>query len=79
MVIDRYVIVEDCGTIINPMIVEGQAHGAAAQGIGGVLYEGHDYDEQGQLRTASLLDYLVPTATEIPSDRARAILRSRVP
>ncbi len=64
--IDRYVIVEDCGTIINPTIVEGQVHGAAAQGIGGVLYEGHDYDESGQLRTASLLDYLVPTATEIP-------------
>jgi aerobic carbon-monoxide dehydrogenase large subunit len=65
--IERYVIVEDCGTIINPMIVEGQAHGAAAQGIGGALYEGHDYDEQGQLRTSSLLDYLVPTATEIPT------------
>ena len=64
--IDRYVIVEDCGTIINPMIVEGQVHGAAAQGIGGALYEAHDYDEEGQLRTASLLDYLVPTATEIP-------------
>jgi aerobic carbon-monoxide dehydrogenase large subunit len=67
VVIDRYVIVEDCGTIINPTIVEGQVHGAAAQGIGGVLYEGHDYDEQGQLRTATLLDYLVPTATEIPA------------
>lgn len=65
--IDRYVIVEDCGTIINPTIVEGQVHGAAAQGIGGVLFEGHDYDEAGQLRTASLLDYLVPTATEIPA------------
>jgi carbon-monoxide dehydrogenase large subunit len=65
--IERYVIVEDCGTIINPMIVEGQVHGAAAQGIGGALYEGHDYDEQGQLRTSSLLDYLVPTATEIPT------------
>ena len=64
--IERYVIVEDCGTIINPTIVEGQVHGAAAQGIGGVLYEEHDYDEDGQLRTASLLDYLVPTATEIP-------------
>jgi carbon-monoxide dehydrogenase large subunit len=64
--IDRYVIVEDCGRIINPMIVEGQVHGATAQGVGGVLLEGHDYDEFGQLRTASLIDYLVPTASEIP-------------
>ena len=64
--VERYVIAEDCGTIINPMIVEGQVHGATAQGIGGVLYEGHDYDELGQLRTGSLLDYLVPTAAEVP-------------
>jgi carbon-monoxide dehydrogenase large subunit len=64
--IDRYVIVEDCGRIINPIIVEGQVHGATAQGIGGALLEAHSYDEQGQLRTASLLDYLVPTATEVP-------------
>jgi aerobic carbon-monoxide dehydrogenase large subunit len=64
--IERYVIVEDCGTIINPIIVEGQVHGATAQGIGGVLFEEHDYDDAGQLRTASLLDYLVPTAAEIP-------------
>jgi carbon-monoxide dehydrogenase large subunit len=64
--IERYVVVEDCGTIVNPAIVEGQVHGAAAQGIGGVLFEQHTYDEAGQLRTASLLDYLVPTAAEIP-------------
>jgi carbon-monoxide dehydrogenase large subunit len=65
--IERYVIAEDCGRIINPAIVEGQVHGATAQGVGGALYERHDYDEDGQLRTASLLDYLVPTAVEIPA------------
>ena len=64
--IERYVIVEDCGTIINPMIVEGQVLGAMAQGVAGALFEAHDYDPAGQLRTASLLDYLVPTAAEIP-------------
>lgn len=64
--IEDYVVAEDCGRIINPMIVEGQIHGATAQGVGGVLYEGHDYDDEGQLRTASLLDYLVPTAIEVP-------------
>jgi carbon-monoxide dehydrogenase large subunit len=64
--VERYVIAEDCGRVINPMIVEGQVHGATAQGLGGALYESHDYDESGQLRTASLLDYVVPTATEIP-------------
>lgn len=64
--IERYVIAEDCGRVINPLIVEGQVHGATAQGIGGALLEGHDYDEQGQLRTASLMDYLVPGATELP-------------
>jgi aerobic carbon-monoxide dehydrogenase large subunit len=65
--IERYVIAEDCGVVINPMIVEGQVHGAAAQGIGGVLYEAHDYDPSGQLRTASLMDYLVPTAADVPA------------
>jgi carbon-monoxide dehydrogenase large subunit len=65
--LERYVIVEDCGRIINPMIVEGQVHGATAQGLGGALYEAHAYDDNGQLQTASLLDYVVPGATEIPS------------
>jgi carbon-monoxide dehydrogenase large subunit len=65
--VERYVIAEDCGRIINPMIVEGQVHGAVAQGLGGALYEAHDYDSAGQLRTASLLDYVVPAATEIPA------------
>ena len=62
----RYVIVEDCGTVLNPLIVEGQVHGATTQGIGGTLYEELVYNEDGQLVTGSLMDYLVPTATEIP-------------
>jgi carbon-monoxide dehydrogenase large subunit len=65
--IDRYVVVEDCGRMVNPVIVEGQVHGAVAQGIGGALFESLIYDAQGQLLTASLLDYVVPTAAEIAS------------
>lgn len=63
----RYAVVEDCGTIINPMIVEGQVHGGVAQGIGGALYEHLVYDASGQLVTTSLMDYLVPGATEVPA------------
>jgi aerobic carbon-monoxide dehydrogenase large subunit len=63
----RYVVAEDCGTLINPQIVEGQAHGAIAQGIGGALHESLVYDGEGQLVTASLMDYLVPTAMELPT------------
>jgi aerobic carbon-monoxide dehydrogenase large subunit len=62
----RYVVAEDCGAVINPMIVEGQVHGGIAQGIGSTMYEHLAYDEQGQLMTASFLDYLVPGAMEIP-------------
>ena len=62
----RWVIVEDCGTVINPAVVEGQVHGATAQGIGGALLEEIVYSEEGQLTTASLMDYLVPTASELP-------------
>jgi aerobic carbon-monoxide dehydrogenase large subunit len=62
----RYAVVEDCGTVINPMIVEGQVHGGVAQGVGGALYEHLAYDGAGQLVTTSLMDYLVPGATEIP-------------
>jgi carbon-monoxide dehydrogenase large subunit len=63
----RYVIVEDCGTVINPLIVEGQVHGATAQGIAGSLLEEIVYGADGQLLTASLMDYLVPTASELPT------------
>jgi aerobic carbon-monoxide dehydrogenase large subunit len=62
----RYVVAEDCGTVINPMIVEGQVHGGVAQGIGGALYEHLAYDGSGQPVTTSLMDYLLPGATEVP-------------
>jgi carbon-monoxide dehydrogenase large subunit len=62
----RYAVAEDCGTVINPLVVEGQTHGATAQGIGGTLYEAISYDEDGNLVNASLMDYLVPTAAEMP-------------
>jgi carbon-monoxide dehydrogenase large subunit len=65
--LDRYVVAEDCGRIINPMIVDGQVHGAVAQGIGAALYEEVIYDAAGQLLTASLADYVIPSATEVPS------------
>jgi len=63
----RYVVVEDCGPVINPMIVEGQVHGAVAQGIGEALGERLVYDESGQLLTGSLMDYAVPAAADLPS------------
>jgi aerobic carbon-monoxide dehydrogenase large subunit len=64
--IHKYVVAEDCGRIINPMIVDGQVHGGVAQGIGAALYEEMVYDEDGQLLSASLVDYVIPTAVEIP-------------
>jgi carbon-monoxide dehydrogenase large subunit len=64
--IKKYVVVEDCGTILNPMILEGQIHGGVAMGIGNAFYEKLVYDENGQLLNASLADYLIPTATEVP-------------
>jgi len=62
----KYVAVHDCGRVINPMVVEGQVHGGVAQGIGGAFYERLVYDEEGQLINASFMDYLLPTAAEIP-------------
>jgi len=64
--INRYVVVEDCGTMINPAIVEGQVRGGVAQGIGGVLYEHAAYDSDGQFLAGTFMDYLLPTMTEIP-------------
>ena len=64
--IKRYVAVEDCGTMLNPLIVEGQVHGGVALGIGNSYYEQLIYDENGQLLNASLADYLIPTASEVP-------------
>ena len=63
---DRFVVTEDCGRIINPLIVDGQVHGGVAQGIGAALYEEIVYDAEGQPHTASLVDYLIPSACEIP-------------
>ncbi len=64
--IGRFVVAEDCGRLINPLIVDGQVHGGVAQGIGAALYEEVVYDDQGQIHTASLVDYVVPSAAEIP-------------
>ena len=63
----RYVAVDDCGTVINPMIVDGQVHGGVAQGIAEALYEEAIYDESGNLSTSSMTQYLIPGATEIPT------------
>jgi carbon-monoxide dehydrogenase large subunit len=62
----KYVAVDDCGNQINPMIVEGQIHGGIAQGLAQALYEWAVYDENGNLLTSTLNDYLVPTACEVP-------------
>jgi carbon-monoxide dehydrogenase large subunit len=64
--IERYVVVEDAGILINPMIVDGQVHGGVAQGIANALFEELKYDGEGNLLTTSLADYLPPTAAEIP-------------
>ena len=62
----KYVAVDDCGNVINPMTVEGQVHGGIAQGVGQALYEETVYDENGQLLTGSLMDYVMPKATQVP-------------
>jgi carbon-monoxide dehydrogenase large subunit len=63
----RYVVVEDCGPVINPMIVEGQIHGAVAQGAGEALGERLVYDEAGQLLTGTLMEYALPVAATLPA------------
>jgi aerobic carbon-monoxide dehydrogenase large subunit len=62
----RYALVEDCGRVVNPVIVEGQIHGAVAQGIGEALLESVVYDDDGQLLTATLMDYALPRADDLP-------------
>jgi CO/xanthine dehydrogenase Mo-binding subunit len=62
----KYVVHHDCGTVVNPSVVEGQIHGGVAQGIGGAFYERIVYDEQGQPLTATFMDFLMPTAMEVP-------------
>jgi carbon-monoxide dehydrogenase large subunit len=62
----EYAVVEDCGRMINPLVVDGQVHGGVAQGIGGALMEEFVYDEDAQLLTTTFLEYLMPGATDIP-------------
>jgi carbon-monoxide dehydrogenase large subunit len=64
--IQKYVVVHDCGRVINPLILDGQVHGGVAQGIGNAFYESLVYDENGQLLNATFMDYLLPTAMEVP-------------
>jgi aerobic carbon-monoxide dehydrogenase large subunit len=73
-----YVVTEDCGTMINPMIVDGQIMGGVAQGIGTALYEEIPYDSGGQPLATTLADYLMPSAPDIPTIRiAHAVTPAR--
>ena len=63
----HYIVVEDCGCVINPAIVEGQIRGGVAQGIGEVLFERCEYDDEGNVLTGTFMDYLVPSTAEIPA------------
>jgi carbon-monoxide dehydrogenase large subunit len=63
----RFVVSEDCGTIINPMVVDGQIAGGVVQGIGGVLFEHMAYDDDGNPLTTTFADYLIPAASEMPN------------
>jgi carbon-monoxide dehydrogenase large subunit len=65
--IEQYVVVHDCGIVVNPMLVEGQIMGGTAQGLGGILCEAIAYDGGGQLLSATLMDYALPTASDIPA------------
>ena len=66
--IPRFVIAHDCGTVINPMVVEGQIHGGVSLGVGNSYYEQIIYDENGQLLNASFMDYLIPRSTDMPHE-----------
>jgi carbon-monoxide dehydrogenase large subunit len=63
---EKYVIVHDCGVVVNPMLVDGQIHGGAVQGLGGAMLEEIEYDSEGQLLVGSFMDYLVPGASDVP-------------
>ncbi len=65
--LEQYVIAHDCGVVVNPMLAEGQIIGGAVQGIGGALFERFNYDTEGQLLTGSFMDYLLPTASDVPN------------
>jgi carbon-monoxide dehydrogenase large subunit len=64
--VQRYTVIDDFGNLINPMLVEGQVHGGVVQGIGQALFERVVYDEDGQLLTASFMDYAMPRAEDVP-------------
>lgn len=64
--VERYAVAHDCGRVINPLLVDGQVQGAVAQGLGQALMEGVLYDDDGQILTSQLLDYLLPTAADVP-------------
>lgn len=64
--VQKYVVVHDCGRVINPLILDGQVHGGVAQGLGNAFYEQLSYDEYGQLLNATFMDYLLPTSMEVP-------------
>ncbi len=64
--IRRYVAIDDCGKIINPLIVDGQVHGGVVQGLGQALWEQAVYDDNGQLISGEFMDYAIPRATRIP-------------
>jgi len=66
LTVERYAVVHDCGRVINPMILEGQIHGGVAQGLGGAFWEKLAYDDQAQPLSTTLMDYLLPTAAEMP-------------
>ena len=68
--VERYVVVEDCGALINPAVVEGQIRGGVAQGIGAVLLERSAYGDDGSFQSATFMDYLMPTACDIPRSRS---------
>ena len=63
----RYLVVHDCGTVLNPALLEGQIQGGVAQGIGNAFFEQLVWDANGQLLNASFMDYLLPTATDVPA------------
>ncbi|HSN85511.1 MAG TPA: molybdopterin cofactor-binding domain-containing protein, partial [Thermoanaerobaculia bacterium] len=64
--IQKYVVVHDCGRVLNPLIVDGQVHGGVAQGIGNAYFEQLVYDDNGQLMNASFMDFLLPTSLDVP-------------
>ncbi len=74
--IEKYVIAHDCGVVVNPMLVEGQIMGGTAQGLGGILCEAIAYDADGQLLSGTLMDYALPTASDIP---AMQVIHQHIP